>query len=479
MNYLSPLDAVFLRMETKRTPMHVGAMMTFKLPDDAPPDFVRKLMEQMRTHPFMPSPFDCRLARGRLSRLAPAWEKCNVDMEYHMRHSALPYPGGERELGVLVARMHSHPLDLSRPLWECHLIEGLENRRFALYFKAHHCAIDGMGAMRMVQKWLSTDPNDTRGMGPWMLAEKPEREAAAPESLWTRLQRPARAAAEQARGVKELVKGLTKMTKGEDSGTRAALTTPRSLFNVPVSQQRRLGTQILDLNRIKAVAKATDASVNDVLLGICGGAIRRYLVEQNALPEKSLLASVPVALQRSAGEGGNAVAGFVVPIGTQLEDPAERVRLASRVTTRSKQELMEMPRAALDQLALIGLAPFLVGQMTGTLPKIPPMFNFVISNVVLSKDSLYLMGAELEAMYPVSFLFDGYALNITLVGYKDRVAVGFLGCREAIPRLQRLAVYTQDALAELEQSLGIGTAPSAAPTPKSAKKKAPARRKRA
>lgn len=479
MNYLSPLDAVFLRMETKRTPMHVGAMMTFKLPDDAPPDFVRKLMEQMRTHPFMPSPFDCRLARGRLSRLAPAWEKCNVDMEYHMRHSALPYPGGERELGVLVARMHSHPLDLSRPLWECHLIEGLENRRFALYFKAHHCAIDGMGAMRMVQKWLSTDPNDTRGMGPWMLAEKPEREAAAPESLWTRLQRPARAAAEQARGVKELVKGLTKMTKGEDSGTRAALTTPRSLFNVPVSQQRRLGTQILDLNRIKAVAKATDASVNDVLLGICGGAIRRYLVEQNALPEKSLLASVPVALQRSAGEGGNAVAGFVVPIGTQLEDPAERVRLASRVTTRSKQELMEMPRAALDQLALIGLAPFLVGQMTGTLPKIPPMFNFVISNVVLSKDSLYLMGAELEAMYPVSFLFDGYALNITLVGYKDRVAVGFLGCREAIPRLQRLAVYTQDALAELEQSLGIGTAPSAPPTPKSAKKKAPARRKRA
>jgi diacylglycerol O-acyltransferase len=113
-----------------------------------------------------------------------------------------------------------------------------------------------------------------------------------------------------------------------------------------------------------------------------------------------------------------------------------------------------MTPAALSQLALLGIAPFLVGQMTGTLPKIPPMFNFVISNVVLSKDSLYLMGAELEAMYPVSFLFDGYALNITLVGYKDRVAVGFLGCREAIPSLQRLAVYTQDALVDLEKSVG-------------------------
>ncbi|MGH8506074.1 MAG: WS/DGAT/MGAT family O-acyltransferase [Stenotrophobium sp.] len=472
--YLSPIDAAFLRMESKRTPMHVGAMMTFKLPDDAPPDFVRKLMENMRETPFMPAPFDCRLAGGSLSRLAPAWEKTVVDMDYHMRHSALPHPGGERELGVLVARMHSHPLDLSRPLWECHLIEGLENHRFALYFKAHHCAIDGMGAMRMVQKWLSSDPNDMHGMGPWMLAAKPEVEDIAEHSLWTRLKRPAYAAAEQARGTRELIKGLTKMTRGADSGTRLALSTPRSLFNVRVSQQRRLGTQILDLPRIKVVAKRCNASVNDVMLAICGGAIRRYLLEQNALPEKSLLASVPVALQRADGAGGNAVAGFVVPLGTELPEARDRVAQINRVTTRSKQELMEMPRAALSQLALIGLTPFLLGQMTGTLPKIPPMFNFVISNVVLSKDPMYLMGAELEAMYPVSFLFDGYAINITLVGYRDRVAVGFLGCREAIPRLQRLAVYTSDALAELEQSVGVS---AAAVSMVKVKKAAPAKKK--
>jgi WS/DGAT/MGAT family acyltransferase len=457
MNYLSPLDAAFLRMESKRTPMHVGAMMTFKLPDDAPPDFVRKLMEQMRTHPFMPAPFNCRLARTRLSRFAPAWVETKVDMEYHVRHSALPFPGGERELGVLVARMHSHPLDLSRPLWECHLIEGLENRRFALYFKAHHCAIDGMGAMKMVQKWLSRDPNDKNGIGPWIVAMKPEQESEPKsETLMERFKRPVAVAAEQARGVRDLIRGLNKMTRGEDSGTRAALTTPRSLFNVAVSQQRRLGTQILDLNRIKAVARATNSSANDVLIAVCGGAIRRYLEEQNALPEKSLLASVPVALMRAPDQGGNAVAGFVVPIGTEMPEASDRVARINRVTTRSKDELMEMTPAALSQLALLGIAPFLLGQMTGTLPKIPPMFNFVISNVVLSKDSLYLMGAELEAMYPVSFLFDGYALNITLVGYKDRVAVGFLGCREAIPSLQRLAVYTQEALAELERSVANG-----------------------
>ena len=457
MTYLSPMDAAFLRMETKRTPMHVGALMTFRLPDNAPKDFLQRLIDQMREKPFMPPPFGSRLARGRLARVAPAWEETTVDMDYHLRHSALPYPGGERQLGKLIERLHSHPLDLSRPLWEAHVIEGLENKRFALYFKAHHCAIDGMGAMRMVQKWLSTDPKDSKGLGPWVLAAKP---APAKEkgraSLIERLRKPAAAAADQARGLKELIKGLRIMAQGEDSGARMALSTPRSLFNVAVSQQRRLGTQLLDLTRIKAISDATETSVNDVLLAIVGGAVRRYLVEHRAVPEKALLASVPMGLSRPDGKPGNAVAGFVVPLGTQLDDPRHRLEIINRVTTRSKQELSDMPPAALSQLALLGLSPLVLGQMTGVLPKLPPFFNFVVSNVVLSKNSMYLMGAELEAMYPVSFLFDGYALNITLVGYKDRVAVGFLGCREAIPHLQRLAVYTADALGELEKAVGVG-----------------------
>jgi diacylglycerol O-acyltransferase len=460
--YLSPIDAAFLRMETRRTPMHVGALMTFRLPEDAPRNFLKSIVEQMRERPFLPEPFGSRLSRGRLSGVAPAWEPAEVDMEYHLRHSALPYPGGERELGVLIARMHSHPLDQSRPLWECHVIEGLENNRFAMYFKAHHCAIDGMGAMRMVQKWLSTDPADKRITGPWIVAQKPPREDTLKPSLFERLKKPAKAAAEQARGVKALVKTLSKMSKGEDSGARMALSTPRSLFNVPVSQQRRLGTQILSLPRIKAISEKTGVSVNDTLLALCGGAIRRYLLEHQALPGRSLLASVPVGLPRPDGKSGNAVAGFVVPVGTELDDPLERLKLIHRVTTRSKAEVLEMPDASRAQFALLGLSPLIVGQMLGVLPRMPPFFNFVASNVVLSKDPLFLMGAELEAMYPVSFLFDGYALNITLVGYRDRVAVGFLGCRDAIPHLQRLAVYTGEAVAELEAAVnGAVAAPAA------------------
>lgn len=488
MQYLSPIDAAFLRMESKRTPMHVGAMMTFKLPDDAEPDFVQKLMLRMRDRPFMPMPFGSRLARGKLSRLAPAWEDTTVEMDYHLRHSALPYPGGERELGQLVARLHSHPLDLSRPLWECHLIEGLEpatdpltgkpigGRRFVLYFKAHHCAIDGVGAVRMVQHWLSTDPGNRDTPGPWMLASKPPKPDSVAAGLLERFRKPMSAAIEQARGLRELAVALTKMLQGEDSSARAVLGIPRSRFNTPVSQQRRLGTQILDLSRVKAVAAAGGATANDAMLAIVGGAIRRYLLEQQSLPEKSLLASVPVAIKRKDGAIGNAAAGFVVPMGTELDDPRERLQLIRRVTVRSKKDLGEMSTESQMQFALLGITPLMLGQMTGLLPKMPPLFNVVVSNVVLSKQPLYLARAELEAMYPVSFLFDGYALNVTLVGYVDRIAVGFLGCRDAIPHLQKLAVYTKEALIELEQAFGFAATPELAPKKPALRKKAAARR---
>lgn len=451
MRYLSPVDAAFLRMESLRTPMHIGSLMIFRLPENAPSDYLQTLISRMHEQPFMPDPFGCRLSRGRLARLAPAWVPTDLDMDYHIRHSALPYPGGERELGVLVSRLHSHPLDLTRPLWECHLIEGLENNRFALYFKAHHCAIDGMGAMRMVRQWLSENPDNRDGPGvPLADATDHVKTAAA---IKDRVRNAATVAQENSRAVVELGKKLTEMAKGGERSTlRASLNTPRSLFNAAISQQRRLGTQLIPLKRFKAISKRSGASVNDVTLAVCSGAMRRYLIENDALPEKSLTASVPVAVPRPDGGGGNAVAGFVAPLGTNVDDPRERVRRINAVTGQTKGQFMGMTPAALQQFTLMGLSPLIVGQMTGQLAKWPPFFNVTISNVVLSKNKLYLMGAEMEAMYPMSILFDGYALNVTIIGYGDQVSIGFTGCRNAIPSLQRLAVYTGDAMTELEKA---------------------------
>lgn len=449
MKRMSPIDASFLRMESTRTPMHVGSLLTFKLPKDAPADFMQQLIGIMRSEPFMPKPFDSKLADTRLSRLLPAWVETELDMEFHVRHSALPRPGGERELGALVQRLHSNPMDLDRPLWEAHLIEGLKGRRFAFYFKAHHCAIDGMGAMSMTKKWLKTDPDDLTPPGAMDLAPKQALPRKAVSMLRTALTK----AVASARGLGELGMTMPELSKGDNSIVRASMNTPRSLFNVPVSQQRRLGTQLIKLDRFKKLSKDLDVTVNDITLAVVGGATRRYLLEQDALPEKSLTASVPIGLERDEDAGGNAVAGFVTTLATDVSDPLERVRQIHSATTRAKEDLLKMSKPALENLALSGLLPLMIGQMTGTLARMAPMFNFVVSNVVLTKHKLYLMGAELEAMYPVSFLFDGYALNVTIIGYAENVAIGFLGCRDAIPKLQSLAVYAGDAVTELEEAV--------------------------
>ena len=451
---LSQLDAAFLRMESAAAPMHVGCLMTFKLPPKVPRRYFAEMVEHLRNEPFMPEPFGCKLAKGRRAGLAPAWEPAEADMEYHLRHSALPKPGGERELGTLVARLHSHPMDFRRPLWECHVIEGLENRRFAMYFKAHHCAIDGMGAMRMTKQWLTEDPEDMRWPGQGIA---PAQGLKLRPSLSRQLGKVLRDAGGHARGIGELASKLLEMSRGEGSTVRASMETPKTIFNLPVTQQRRLGTQLLALERFKVLSRKLQVTVNDVTLAVCAGAVRRYLEEAGQLPAKTLNASVPIGLPRSGDGGGNAVAGFVCPLATDEPDPIKRVRLINTTTTRSKQELMSMSGPALEQFTLMGLAPLLAGQMTGTLTKLPPLFNFVVSNVVLTKNKLYLRGAELEAMYPMSILFDGYALNVTVIGYAEHVCIGFTGCRDAIPHLQKLAVYAGEALDGLEQAAGVGS----------------------
>lgn len=444
---LSLQDTTFLRMETRRTPMHVGALLTFKLPQDAKPGFLQTLFAELRQTPFMPFPFDHKLSSA---KLRPAWVEATTDIDYHLRRSALPFPGGERELGVLVERLHTQPLDLSRPLWELHLIEGLDHGRFALYLKAHHAAIDGRGAVKLLRGWLSDDPADRTGM------QATDSGVSAPRTPASRRRpQPLKALARQLRAVPELAALLRRIGASQmEGGLRGSLRVPRTLFNQAVTQQRRVATQILELERLKSVASATGTTVNDIILTLCGGAMRRYLQEQQALPGRTLYASVPVGrLYKEGASSSNAASGFVCPLATDEADPLARLRRIAGVTRHGKQVFQSTSPEAISQYSLLGLAPLVLGQMTGTLARLPPLFNVTVSNVVVSKTPLYLRGAELEGMYPIGFLLDGYALIITLVGYCDRVSLGFTGCRDRIPHLQRLAVYTGEALAELEQVL--------------------------
>jgi len=479
MKRLSAMDGAFLRMESPRTPMHVAGLLTFKLPDDASPDYLRELFAFMRSQAVTMPPFSSRITRKGLSRLAPAWEDApDIDIDYHLRHSALPYPGGERELGVLVERLHSHPMDLTRPLWECHLIEGLENRRFAVYLKAHHAAMDGMGALTFIRNWLSPDPKFANAAGPWALSPKVRLEVDADKPRTDLLRRSLELAGGQLRSSSELARTLRRMSVRKDNpegGLMSALHTPRTVFNTAITPQRRLATQLYELSRFKALSAVTGATVNDLSMALCAGAIRRYLLELDGLPELPLVASFPIALPRTDGKSGNAVAGFVCPLATNESDPRRRVELINAVTTRTKAQMKNMSPAALDKLTLLGMSPLILGQMTGQLSKWPPFFNLVISNVVGSREKLYFRGAQMEAIYPISVLFDGYALNATIVGYADHISLGYTGCRNALPRLQRLAVYSGEALEEMERAYGLRS-DKLVKAAKSVKKKAASRK---
>lgn len=443
MRLLTPVDHAMLRMESPRTPMHIGALAIFRLPEGAGPEFVRRLYEGFSALAFLPFPYDSVIAELPIADAA-YWKKSDPDPTYHVRLTALPAPGGEAELGSLVEYLHSRPLDLTRPVWEAHVIEGLADDRFAIYFKAHHCATDGLGAVETIQSWLSTDP--TAVLPTDSTEESPD------PGLLEKLTILPRRVTVGALATVEVLNRLARMTVGSNSFVRTATRTPASLFNQKLGSHRRVAVESLDLGELKELAAFTGTKVNDIVLATVGGAVRSYLLEQDALPESSLTASVPMALSREK-ETRNAAIGFVTPLGTDIEDPLERLQMIAAHTQRGKSDIDSMSRTAQDHFALIGLTPLMIAQHTALAARMPLLFNFTVSNVLLGKQPLYLAGAELDALVPISFLVDGYGLNITLVGYVDKVTLGFVGCRDNIPHLQRLAGHTRDALAELRAAV--------------------------
>ena len=455
MKRLNMLDASWLMVESPETAMQVAGLQIFKLPKNAPDDFIQNLVQYLRSFPVTTPPFNYRLARSPLAKLAPAWETMrDVEIDYHLRHSALPRPGGERELGMLVSRLHSIPLDKSRPLWECHVIEGLENNRFALYIKAHHSLLDGMAAIRIIQSTLSEDPNFEEVPPPWSRPiPKIPRAERVPVSPLEQLREQFSALPDAVRGLR----ALRAARKDHDSELIAPYTAPPSVLNTRVTAQRRVATQSHELARYKRLAEVGDCTLNDIVLAVCGGALRRYLQEMNALPEKPLIANLPVSVRPKDDEGhGNAISTMLASLATDVPDVRARLEAIRISTKRGKEHLQSLPRAAISHYTTLMMLPFMLGQLTGRINLKKPMFNTVVSNVPGPKNPLYFNGAHLEALYPVSLIFDGQALNITVLSYADKINWSFTACRSSVPHVQRLAVYTGDAVTELEEVLSGG-----------------------
>ncbi|QHS10204.1 wax ester/triacylglycerol synthase family O-acyltransferase [Sinimarinibacterium sp. NLF-5-8] len=447
---LNPLDRTFLAAETRESMMHVGSLMEFTLPEDAPADWLRGLIDEVRAQAKAYPPWNLKLRHPQLlTSPLQAWlEDDDFDVDYHVRRSALPPPGDERELGILVSRLHSHAIDFHRPPWELHIIEGLEGGRIALYIKVHHALVDGYTGAKLLTRSLAKSPEDRDT--PMFFAQPPPPSKISSEggSLMAALLDAARAQI----GSTKVITHALKKTLGKQRGALVApMQAPKSRLNQRISRNRRFATQQFQLERLRAVAKRYNGTLNDVVLALCGGALRQLLCELGELPQAPLTAMLPVNIRpKDDPGGGNAVGAILASLGTDTADPIDRIAAIIASTREAKAQLSGMTRGAILQYSALLMSPLLLSQIPGAVGRIRPAFNLVISNVPGPREALYFRGARMDGCYPLSIPFHGYALNITVVSYLDTLNFGFIGCRDTVPHLQRLAIYSRDALAQLE-----------------------------
>ena len=469
MKQLTGLDAAFLAMETITTTGHVGGVAILD-PSDAPQKLDLARLTELMTQrlPLVPV-MRRRLLDVPLGLDQPYWiDDPDFDIEYHVREIALPRPGNMAQLTEQVSRLHARPLDRRRPLWEMYLITGLAKGRCAVFTKVHHSAIDGASGAELLTVLLDLSPEGRElpthdDFNP----EKPPHGAvlaarAAARLAWRPIQsvqiagQLIKAVPTLAPAITPIVGGLLGLNRG-DGGviTSPAGIAPATPFNKPITQHRRLAFQSVDLATVKAVKNAFGVSVNDVVMAMCAGALRRWLIDHDALPEAPLVSMIPVSVrdETTKGQLGNRVSAMLAKLPTDVADPAERLQLVHEATKIAKSQQATIPQGLVDDItdfappALTARAARVMWA-TGLLHRLPP-FNVTISNVPGPNIPVYMGGAKLLANYPTSVVTDGQGLNITLVGYHGELHFGLIACRELVPDIDKLADYLADELAEL------------------------------
>ncbi len=461
LNTISPLDLGWLFIESGSTPMHVGCVQVFEPPEDAGEDFASKLYTEMCAQEECVPPFSLRMHRRGLE--LPRWESVDkVDIETHVQRWALAPPGSTEQLDELVAQLHSEPLDIDLPLWEFHVIEGLADGRYAVYIKIHHSLMDGIAGMNLMQSMLTTDPH-ARIAAPWSpqspvsglhVVDSPEHHSRR-ETLVSRLQ-----------SLVGEVKSLTGATQTLGSLAWAALhrkhsdlqapyTAPDCVLNKRVSRDRGFARTELSLQTLRQVASHAGVSVNDVLLAICAGALREHLDAHGLLPEESLIAGLPMSV-RAPGDNhvGTAVSFIIASLGTDLLDTRDRLGHIHESTRAAKQHIRGLSPHSLTEYTLLMMTPYIAELMSGLAGRVTPAFNIIVSNVPGPQETLYFNGARLAAMYPLSIVTHGQALNITSLGYQDQLLLGLSCCPQQLPEVGKLAKRIEQELATLAQWAG-------------------------
>lgn len=445
---LSPLDIAFLQMETPEAPSHVGGLQIFEIPAGYKGSFVADLKARLEVI-AVGEPFNLKLSPKGLPLAFPTWiADNNFDIDFHLRHSALPKPGRMDELMKLVSRLHGRLLDRTRPLWEMYLIEGLEGNRFGIYIKIHHALVDGVGGMRLMDHSLSRTPDDQNMRALWSV-EEIEKRARLKRSMTDGAIKTAKSVWGPLRSMPQVLKALALPGKTEAA---IAFKTSKTVFNGHITASRRFAVHSLPLAEAKEIGSTLGHTVNDMFLAICASALRRYLAEKNMTPDLPLTATVPVSIQmEGANKKGNQITYIAVNLCTDVDDPLERMAAIGRSAAAAKRNMSALTRHAVQTLAVVAQSTAALINHFHLSAFVTPPANLVLSNVPGPRETLYLMGAKVVGSYPMSILMDGQALNITLCSQGGRLDFGILGCRNAMPDINLLGKYVGEAFEELKE----------------------------
>ena len=463
MQRLTGMDATFLYMETPSSYMHVAGLMILDpstVEGGLSMDDVRAFYES-RLH--LAAPFRRRLVEIPMGLHHPLWvEDPDFDLDYHLRHIAVPPPGGPQQLSELASHLVKIHLDRERPLWECWIIEGLEGGNIAVLTKVHHAAIDGVSGNEITVAMLQLSPDDeppppTEEWKPDRIPTEVERLGYAANSL---ARQPFRLAKTLRRTAQTAIRLQQRNRQPDVDPPPGYFAAPPTSFNHAITPHRSFAFTSLPLTDVKDVKNAAGVSVNDVILAMCAGALRNYLEANDELPEEGLVAMVPVSVRTDEQKGtlGNQVSNMLCTLATQIDDPIKRLQAIHEGTQQAKSQLNAIGADTLTDWAEFA-APALAGRAarlysrTRMADRHRPLFNVTISNVPGPPFPLYSNGARVVAHYPMGPIFDGGGLNITVMSYLDQLDFGLVACADLIPDVWAIADGLGTALEDLKKAV--------------------------
>lgn len=500
MRQLQGMDSSFVAMESQNSPMHIGNVLIYN-PETAPDGFVRfkDILNFIEARMQLSRTMRQRLVRVPFDLDYPYWiEDPDFDLEYHVRHIALPKPGDWRQLCIQAARIHARPLDLDRPPWEFTVIEGLDNVRgypkgcFAFVSKVHHSAIDGMSGIDLMEALHTLAPDTPPPSTPdkWKPEKVPNPVELLGKSYFNAIINPlkqAQVAAQAVPGVANAIKGLV----AREFKISSEYVPPRTRFNRSISAHRVVEGRCFDLNELKSIRTLLpEAKVNDVALAIIGGALHKYLVSKDDLPKNSMTAMAPISVRakKEKGDMGNQVAAMIAPLGTHIEDAGERLEFVFNRTKNSKAMTNALGARTMTEASKVNPALYMAlgAQLFSRISlahKFAMPFNTVVTNVPGPPVHIYSAGARLESMaLSLICLTDGLGLAHVVQSYVNEAYISFTACRDILPDPEYYSECLQEsfdellALAKAAQTDADEPKPERTPPKKAAPRAAPAKR---